>query len=71
VCIPLVLVSRSKLLHSVVFSQLSMEHPHILLLDELTNHLDKDSIDALAKAIKEFEGGFVRLLFLGLFPERR
>lgn len=44
---------------SVVFSQLSMEHPHILLLDEPTNHLDMDSIDALAKAIKEFEGGVV------------
>ncbi|EJD07766.1 P-loop containing nucleoside triphosphate hydrolase protein [Fomitiporia mediterranea MF3/22] len=43
----------------VVFSQLSMEHPHILLLDEPTNHLDMMSIDALARAIKEFEGGVV------------
>ncbi|KAK7032530.1 ABC transporter ATP-binding protein arb1 [Paramarasmius palmivorus] len=43
----------------VVFSQLSMEHPHILLLDEPTNHLDMESIDALAKAIQEFEGGVV------------
>jgi len=43
----------------VVFSQLSMEHPHILLLDEPTNHLDMESIDALALAIKEFEGGVV------------
>ncbi|KAI0065966.1 P-loop containing nucleoside triphosphate hydrolase protein [Artomyces pyxidatus] len=43
----------------VVFSQLSMEHPHILLLDEPTNHLDMTSIDALARAIKEFEGGVV------------
>jgi ATP-binding cassette, subfamily F, member 2 len=43
----------------VVFSQLSMEHPHILLLDEPTNHLDMMSIDALATAIKEFEGGVV------------
>ncbi|TCD68629.1 hypothetical protein EIP91_010284 [Steccherinum ochraceum] len=43
----------------VVFSQLAMEHPHILLLDEPTNHLDMPSIDALASAIKEFEGGVV------------
>ncbi|KAL5483348.1 ARB1 [Sanghuangporus weigelae] len=43
----------------VVFSQLAMEHPHILLLDEPTNHLDMMSIDALARAIKEFEGGVV------------
>lgn len=43
----------------VVFSQLAMEHPHILLLDEPTNHLDMLSIDALAQAIKEFEGGVV------------
>lgn len=43
----------------VVFSQLSMEHPHILLLDEPTNHLDMSSIDALARAIKDYEGGVV------------
>ncbi|KAG8855846.1 hypothetical protein FRB96_006668 [Tulasnella sp. 330] len=43
----------------VVFSQLSMEHPHVLMLDEPTNHLDMMSIDALATAIKEFIGGVV------------
>ncbi|TDL30197.1 P-loop containing nucleoside triphosphate hydrolase protein [Rickenella mellea] len=40
----------------VVFAQLAMEHPHIPLLDEPTDHLDMTFIDALACAIKEYEG---------------
>ncbi|RXK39065.1 ATP-binding cassette, subfamily F, member 2 [Tremella mesenterica] len=43
----------------VVFALLAMEHPHIILFDEPTNHLDMASIDSLAAAIKEFEGGVV------------
>jgi len=31
----------------------------VISQDEPTNHLDMGSIDALAKAIKEFEGGVV------------
>ncbi|OQR87146.1 elongation factor 3, partial [Thraustotheca clavata] len=33
--------------------------PHILVLDEPTNFLDRDSLGALANAIKEFGGGVV------------
>lgn len=32
---------------------------HKLRIDEPTNHLDMGSIDALALAIKEFEGGVI------------
>jgi elongation factor 3 len=33
--------------------------PHIIILDEPTNYLDRDSLGALAGAIEEFEGGIV------------
>lgn len=33
--------------------------PHIIVLDEPTNYLDRDSLGALSKALKKFEGGVV------------
>jgi len=33
--------------------------PHIIIIDEPTNYLDRESLGALAQAIKEFEGGVV------------
>jgi ATP-binding cassette subfamily F protein 1 len=36
-----------------------MSKPHILLLDEPANHLDMQSIDALADALKKFTGGVI------------
>ena len=43
----------------VAFAELSKRAPDILILDEPTNNLDIESIDALAVAINEFEGGVI------------
>ncbi|CAD6198037.1 unnamed protein product [Caenorhabditis auriculariae] len=41
----------------VALCELALGEPDILILDEPTNNLDIESIDALAQAIGEFEGG--------------
>src|SRR5690606_27958409 len=43
----------------VVFAWLSQRNCHLLMLDEPTNFLDMDTIDALAEGINEFDGGVV------------
>merc|ERR1711871_1488151 len=35
--------------------------PHIIILDEPTNYLDRDSLGALSKAIEKFDGGVVMI----------
>mmetsp|Transcript_8919 Transcript_8919/g.12947 ORF Transcript_8919/g.12947 Transcript_8919/m.12947 type:complete len:144 (+) Transcript_8919:2035-2466(+) len=43
----------------IVFAIICHERPHLLLLDEPTNPLDMESIDALARCLKNFKGGVV------------
>jgi elongation factor 3 len=43
----------------VVLAASMWNQPHILILDEPTNYLDRESLGALAKAIEDYEGGVV------------
>ncbi|CAM9567343.1 unnamed protein product [Choristocarpus tenellus] len=43
----------------VVLAAAMWNQPHILILDEPTNYLDREALGALAGAIKDFQGGVV------------
>jgi len=43
----------------VVIGAAMWNQPHVVILDEPTNYLDRDSLGALANAIVEYEGGVV------------
>lgn len=43
----------------VAFACLCLNTPHILILDEPSNHLDTAGLDALADALHKFEGGIL------------
>jgi elongation factor 3 len=43
----------------VVLAAALWNQPHILILDEPTNYLDRESLGALAKAIEDYQGGVV------------
>lgn len=43
----------------VVLAACSWQRPHLIVLDEPTNYLDRDSLGALSKAIKSFQGGVI------------
>jgi len=43
----------------VALAAITFRPPHILVLDEPTNHLDLQTVEALGKALIDFEGGVV------------
>jgi len=45
----------------VVLASALWPQPHILILDEPTNYLDRESLGAMARAIRKFEGGVVMI----------
>jgi len=59
----------------VVLAAAMWDQPHILILDEPTNYLDRDSLGALAEAINIYEGGIIMITHNDAFcrqlcPER-
>ena len=45
----------------MIFGRLMLQKPNILLMDESTNHLDMESIEALNLALDNYEGTFIRI----------
>ncbi|GEQ70227.1 hypothetical protein JCM33374_g3903 [Metschnikowia sp. JCM 33374] len=43
----------------LVLAACTWQRPHLIVLDEPTNYLDRDSLGALSKALKSFDGGIV------------
>jgi ATP-binding cassette subfamily F protein 2 len=43
----------------LVFCDIALQNPHLLLFDEPTNAADMEMIDSMAEAIKAFNGGVV------------
>jgi len=43
----------------VCLAACTWQRPQVIVLDEPTNYLDRDSLGALSKALKDFEGGVI------------
>ena len=53
----------------VVLAACSWQRPHLIVLDEPTNYLDRDSLGALSKALKSFGGGVIIITHSSEFTE--
>jgi elongation factor 3 len=52
----------------VVLAAAMWQNPHVLILDEPTNYLDREGLGALILAIKDYKGG---VLIISHNKERR
>jgi ATP-binding cassette subfamily F protein 3 len=43
----------------VAFAALAYKRPHVLVIDEGSNHLSMDAVDALVEAVQDFKGGLI------------
>ena len=43
----------------VALALITFHRPHVLLLDEITNHLDMGTVESLVESLREFEGAIV------------
>ncbi|KAF8160021.1 P-loop containing nucleoside triphosphate hydrolase protein [Crassisporium funariophilum] len=43
----------------VALALVTFHRPHVLLLDEITNHLDMGTVESLVESLREFEGALV------------
>ena len=53
----------------VVLAACTWQRPHLIVLDEPTNYLDRDSLGALSNALKAFEGGVIIISHNAEFTE--
>jgi elongation factor 3 len=53
----------------VVLAACTWQRPHLIVLDEPTNYLDRDSLGALSNALKAFDGGVVIISHNAEFTE--
>lgn len=43
----------------VAFAALAYKKPHVLVIDEGSNHLSMEAVDALVEAVQDFKGGIL------------
>ena len=76
--VPIALLSGGQKVR-VAVAKLLWSPPHLLILDEVTTHLDSDTIDALVFALRKYEGAilvvthdrfFMRCVVEGELPKR-